>query len=207
MHKRYLVAGYRIFFGLLALVAMAVQFYHGLQNGASSVNFFSFFTIQSNLLAATVFMVTGALLFKAKKFDLSQLRSATTFYMIAVGIIFVLLLTEVQAELQTTIPWVNSVLHHIMPVVVLLDWLIDRPQKAIGFKRGLVWLVFPLAYAAYSLIRGHFTGWYPYPFLNVDLHGYMNIVITSLVIAGAMLLLVLAMTSATRYVSRRRKRA
>jgi hypothetical protein len=33
-------------------------------------------------------------------------------------------------------------------------------------------LVFPLLFAAYSLIRGAFSRWYPYPFLDAGNLGY-----------------------------------
>jgi hypothetical protein len=32
-------------------------------------------------------------------------------------------------------------------------------------------------YAIYSLIRGAATSWYPYPFLNVDMHGLRRVLV------------------------------
>jgi hypothetical protein len=38
-------------------------------------------------------------------------------------------------------------------------------------------LVFPVAYAIYSLVRGGLTGWYPYPFLDLRAHTAPEIVV------------------------------
>jgi hypothetical protein len=35
----------------------------------------------------------------------------------------------------------------------------------------------------YTLIRGHYTNWYPYPFFNPNLSSYMQVLLTSAVIA------------------------
>ena len=37
---------------------------------------------------------------------------------------------------------------------------------------ALWWLLVPLTFFAYSLIRGAIVDWYPYPFIDVGLHGY-----------------------------------
>jgi len=90
-----------------------------------------------------------------------MLRGAASLYMAITGIVFSVLLAGLDVEL-TAVPWDNTVLHYIMPVVVVADWVIDLPGTRIAFKSALVWLAFPLTYVAYSLIRGHLTGWYPY---------------------------------------------
>ena len=71
-----------------------------------------------------------------------------------------------------------------MPAVLLADWLIDRPDRPLPLRRALWWLVYPLAYLAYTLIRGPIVDWYPYPFLNAANKGYGSIAVTSLVIAA-----------------------
>jgi hypothetical protein len=58
------------------------------------------------------------------------------------------------------------VLHYVMPVAVLLDWLLQPPSTSLTMKHLAVGLIFPAAYLAWSLIRGAGVGWYPYPFLD-----------------------------------------
>jgi len=62
----------------------------------------------------------------------------------------------------------------------LADFMTDRPHRRLGFKKALLWLLFPVAYAIYALVRGGLTGWYPYPFLNPDVSGAESVVVTIL---------------------------
>jgi hypothetical protein len=204
MHKRYLLGSYRLFFGLLGLAAVIVQLSHQIPKGSYVLtNFFSFFTIESNIMAFCLLVGTGLLTLRNKSTDsLVGVRGAITLYMVITGIIYTLLLSGLQQSLQTTIPWVNTVVHYILPVVVLLDWLVDKPRITLPFKRALLWILFPVAYLVYSLIRGHATGWYPYPFLNVGQHGYLQVVVTSAIIAvfGIGLTALLVWTSRLRHI-------
>ena len=41
------------------------------------------------------------------------------------------------------------------------------------------WLIYPIAYLAFTLVQGPRVGWYPYPFIDVNAHGYAQIAINS----------------------------
>ena len=182
---------YRLITAVVVLVAVITQLVYGIQNNEafSAVNFFSFFTIESNILGAAVFAVAGWAAYQNKTIaHLVAIRGASTLYMAITGIVYSLLLAG--ADVQTPIPWINAVLHYIFPVLIVADWIIDPPKKTITFKKALVWLTFPVAYVIYSLIRGANVGWYPYPFLNVNTLGYGTVMVNSLfVAAGALLIL------------------
>ncbi len=64
------------------------------------------------------------------------------------------------------LPWVNIVLHYVMPSAIILEWLLAPPTMEFGARQLLLVLVFPALYLIYTLIRGRMLGWYPYPFLN-----------------------------------------
>jgi hypothetical protein len=81
------------------------------------------------------------------------------------------------------------VLHRVIPVVMVADWLIDPPRAALELRRALIWLVYPLLFAAYSLMRGPIVGWYPYPFLDpAQVGGYGVVALYCLGIAAGALL-------------------
>lgn len=205
MDKRFFIIDYRAMLGTAVFVAVIVQFLHSAQTipGFNPVNFWSFFTIESNLLAASLFLITAVLLARGKHTErLAMLRGAATLFMTITGIIYVLLLAGL--DVQTPVPWVNTVLHYIMPAVVLLDWLIDPPKKPISAKQALWWLIFPAAYLVYSLIRGHFTGWYPYPFLNPTDDGYAGVTVVSAVIAASALAIAMLLAWTTKRHPRRK---
>ena len=146
-------------------------------------NFFSFFTIQSNLFAATMLLVSAWALYKRKAWDLRLWRGAATLYMATTGIVFAVLLAGLDVEL-TAVPWDNIVLHYIMPVVLVADWLLDPPRPRLALHLAILWLLFPIAYVTYSLIRGELVGWYPYPFLNPAMNnGYTGVALTAVGIA------------------------
>jgi hypothetical protein len=111
------------------------------------------------------------------------------------------LLAGIEGVTLTAVPWDNVVLHYIMPVAMLIDFLIDRPERKIPFKKSLLWLLFPIIYVAYSLIRGTMIGWYPYPFLNPSLKGYGAVGLTVL---GLLILALLLIWIITKLPSKRK---
>ena len=186
----------RLLMALAVVAAIITQLANTISLGNSVVNFFSFFTIQSNIIGAVAITI-AALAGPAARGSiwLSQLRGAATLYMGITGMIFSLLLSG--ADVQTPIPWVNSILHYVFPLFIVIDWLVDRSVRPLAFRQGLVFLVYPVAYGAYSLIRGPIVDWYPYPFLDPRVHGYLYVVVMMVFVAivGLALAWVLCWTS------------
>ena len=193
MKRNYLV-GYKVFFSLLGFSAIVTEIAVLWANGKLvPSNFFSFFTIETNILVVVTFILSAfAVASGARRRWLDILRSMTTVYILVVGIGFAVLLSGLQGVALTAVPWDNTVLHYIIPVAVLVDFLIDRPKTKIKFKTGLLWVSFPIMYVIYSLIRGAIVGWYPYPFLNPDLKGFgaVGVTVLGLVILGIILIAV-----------------
>jgi hypothetical protein len=178
MRKQSIVAGYRVVFAVLGIVAMATQLEKVWDRPNNPANFFSFFTIESNILAAAVLLYGAArpsMVGRSQTLDL--VRGAAVLYMTVTFIVYGVLLSGYQEELQTTIPWVDTVVHRVLPIVLFLDWIIDPPDNALTWRRALpFWLAPPAAYLVYSLIRGPIVDWYPYPFLNPDeVGGYAGV--------------------------------
>jgi hypothetical protein len=149
-----------------------------INTGGNLGNFFSYFTIQSNIIGA----VTLVLLFfygikKSERLNnLDVLRFGATFFLTITGVIYYLLLRDVS---EVTDVWVNWIFHYIAPVYMLMDWFIVRPKNSITIKKSLLWLLFPLVYFTYSLIRGAIIDWYPYPFIDVLDKGHTSVFINA----------------------------
>jgi hypothetical protein len=207
-NKRFLV-GYKTFFGLLGLSSVALEITVGIQRGIFNPgNFFSYFTVESNIFAAIIFLCGAAVLWRGGREGktLALFRGAATLYMVTTGIVFGVLLSGYDPSTLTLVKWDNTVLHYIIPVAVLVDWLIDPPVNKIVFKKALVWLAFPLVYLVYTLIRGPIAGWYPYPFLNPDQqHGYAGIMVTALGITATVALIAFMLTKISGTKSKKRK--
>jgi hypothetical protein len=162
----------RLAIATIATVAMAYQFATSAESSFQKANFFSFFTIQSNILgvAALFALVLVPRAGRSALFD--GARSAAVLYMAITGVVFALLLAGQQEELQTTVSWVDFVVHKLMPVVLVADWLIDPPRHRLPWWTVLAWLSYPFAWFAYTLVRGDIVDWYPYPFVDVSELGY-----------------------------------
>jgi hypothetical protein len=154
----------------------------------TAANFVSFFTIESNILAVVVLFGGGLADPRSERW--AYFRGAVTLYMVITGIVYAALLSDVDVQLPA--PWTNSVLHQVVPILLLVDWMFLPPWTRASKARALGWLVFPLAYFAYSLIRGPFAHFYPYPFLDPRPHGYDHVVVYAIVLAAGMAGLALA---------------
>lgn len=174
-----MVAAYRVGLAGLTIAAIATQLLRVFDRDASVANFFSFFTIQSNLLATVAFLWAAALAIRPATGRsppaLDRLRGAAVVYMVITGVVYELLLSDLPPGEDSTIPWVNTVVHTIMPIAVALDWVIDPPAARISTRVAAWWLAFPLAWTAYTLARGPLVDWYPYPFIDPRVHGALGV--------------------------------
>ncbi|HEY3773621.1 MAG TPA: Pr6Pr family membrane protein [Solirubrobacteraceae bacterium] len=149
-------------------------------------HFFSFFTIESNILACAVLL--GGSLVDPDSPGWSMLRAAATLYITITGIVYAALLAH--QDVGLTAAWVDDVLHRVVPLVMLVDWIVFDPWPRGSRSAALGWLAGPLAYLTYSLIRGPIVHWYPYPFLDPRRKGgYVHVALTCVVLAIGMALL------------------
>ena len=182
--KRNYMVGYKVFFGLLGFSAVVTEIATIVAGGNwNPANFFSYFTIESNILAVVTFLLSAFFLFAGKKSkSLDFFRGATTFFMVVTGIVFAVLLSGIEGIVLTAAPWDNIVLHYLIPIAIVIDWIVDGPSAKLSYRKALIWLVFPVTYVVYSLIRGPIVNWYPYPFLNPSNGGYGQVLVTSIII-------------------------
>jgi hypothetical protein len=171
MAPRTVIPVYRLGFGLLTVVAIAVQMASLASAGTlDPLHYLTFFTILSNSIATILFLVGAARWRSPRSTTMDLLRGAAVVYMSITGAVFAVLLSGTNVD--TAIPWVNSVVHEVMPIVVVADWLLDPPEARLTLKQGALWLSFPLVWIIYELIRGAASGKYHYPFLNPANGGY-----------------------------------
>ncbi len=178
-----MLAFVRIGFGLLVLVALVAQISVLADQGVfNPTRFFAFFTVLSNLFAAVVLLEGGRRQLIGAAPVPDMVRGASVVYMTVTYLVFAVLLSDLQEQLQTNVVWVDTVLHRLMPVVVLADWLIDPPRRSIAFRPALIWLAYPLVWIGFTLIRGAVDGWYPYPFLDPENGGYGTVALYAVAI-------------------------
>jgi len=148
-------------------------------------NFFSFFTIQSNILAAMLLVAIALVPRRERTALFDALRGGVTLYIAITGIVFAVLLSGLQEDLDTHIAWVDFTVHKLIPIIVVADWLIDPPRHRLPARVAFAWLSYPGLWLAYTLIRGASADWYPYPFVDVNKIGYDGVIWRSAVLLVA----------------------
>jgi hypothetical protein len=170
--------GCRALLALLALTAIAYDVAAG--PGVSDGDYFSYFTVLSNLFAVAMLLYGALRPVDTRSHTIELLRGAAVVYILTTGIVYLLLLSG----RAPAYPWVNAILHYLMPVMVTLDWLLDPPRVHLEPVRTVVlWMAFPVLYIVYTLARGAIVGWYPYFF--VDPHrsgGYLLVAVDCLAV-------------------------
>lgn len=178
----------------LVLAAIVVQAVVLAQNGRfDATRFFAFFTIQSNLIGVAAFAWLVANGDRPRSRGLELLRGAAAVYLTVTFVVVIVLLSDVDVQLQVN--WAEFTLHKLFPVIVVLDWIIDPPRVGLGLRDALVWLVYPIAWTAVTMVRGAIDGWYPYPFLDPANGGYTSVAVAIVAITIGFLVLSAATVS------------
>lgn len=165
---------------VLALIAWFAIILQLLITTENYSNFFSYFTILSNVLVA-VGLTSSTLMPRTifgKYFSSISVKSAIALYIFIVGLVYNLVLRGIWEPKGWQLV-ADNLLHVAVPLFYVVYWLIFIPKGTLNWKDGIVWAYFPLTYLIYSLIRGHLMGWYPYPFLNVAKLGYQKVFVNS----------------------------
>lgn len=177
---------------LLAITALAgwfaliAQLYIYLQSGEAGVTellirYFSFFTICTNIIVAVCAI---ALLVKPASHFFSSVKTITAIavYILVVGLIYntILRFTWNPVGLQRI---VDELLHSVIPVLFLIIWVAFTNKGSLQWKNSFNWLIYPLCYTAFIFVRGYFSDFYPYPFVDVTKLGSERVIINSLGIA------------------------
>ena len=161
---------------LLAWFALALQLFLMIQGAGSdggsilraTANYFSFFTILTNLLVAVG--LSFQFVFSESRWGRFFLRptvqSATAVYIAVVGITYSLLLRQLWNP-QGAQKIADVLLHDGVPLTYVIFWLVFVPKAALRWGHSILWLAYPIAYMVYTLIHGLWSGWYPYYFIDI----------------------------------------
>jgi len=169
----------------LTWFAVVLQFYLIIINRVESVletiiRYFSFYTILTNILVALALTV---LLLKPNSrwgnfFSRANVLIAITIYITVVGALYNLILRQIwnPEGLQRI---ADELLHVVTPLLFIIYWSIFAPKSGLRWKNAFPWLIYPFVYAVCVLSRGALSGFYPYPFINVNTLGYRMVLLNS----------------------------
>lgn len=169
---------WRGLFALVGWATLALQYWLMITGnpdmgvGALTLNFFSFFTILTNVLVAVALTlpVVGAGTRLGRRAGSEGVRAGVTMYAVVVGLVYHFLL-HATWDPQGWALVANILLHYVMPVAILLDWLLFTPKGRLRWIDAPKWLAFPLIYGGWTLVHGYAAGWWPYWFVDVQTLG------------------------------------
>ncbi|MGH2623105.1 MAG: Pr6Pr family membrane protein [Sphingobacterium sp.] len=137
-------------------------------------NRFSFFTVQSNFIAAGTYLLAAISIITNTQLRgwFRYLRGGAVLYMMVTGIVYTVLLRDTGVNPNPGhFDWSNFILHQFGPFFIVIWWLLWPSRLAVSSVESLRWLIFPFLWLIYTFVRASFTGWFPYPFLNPDMVG------------------------------------
>jgi hypothetical protein len=109
-------------------------------------------------------------------------------YIALVGIVYNLVLQGLH-ELEGTAYVADVITHDLVPLLYFGNWVFFVPKGELTWKMPFAWIIYPLVYVPYVLIRGASSNRYPYPFLDVGDLGYASVIVITIVLSGVFLLL------------------
>lgn len=200
------IAGILAALGWFALVlqfrlVLGVNANAGLGTGETLVRFFSYFTVLTNTLAASV--LTSVMLGHRHTFlTRPKVQTAIAVYITIVCSVYFLILRHLWQPQGPQ--WLaDTLLHYAMPAAYVLFWLVFVRKETIIWRDSLVWLIFPLAYVCAVLARGVPSKFYPYPFIDANELGYLQIAGNSAILFAAFLAAGLFYVAVSRFLSRK----
>jgi hypothetical protein len=195
---------------LLGIAALALQLFLILDAATAQgrtvagvvVQFLSYFTILCNGLVVLCYLGAG----RAGFFARPGVQSAAALYIAVVGLVYAVILARLWSPTGLQFA-VDAALHYAAPVLYLGFWLLYVDKAALRYAGVPYWLIFPVAYCVYALLRGAIAGLYPYPFLEADKLGYARVAGNIAILVALFSVLALALTGLGRGLARRRAAA
>lgn len=171
-----------LIFCLIGWFALVMQYVLMIKNSMesfweTSIRFFSFFTILTNLIVA-IYFTYQALQKKSLKNEHSGMLTAITLYIAIVGLVYQVILRSTWNPIGLQ-KLADELLHSIIPLLTLLYWYLYENKKNLQYRLIVQWALYPLGYLFLILIRGQISNFYPYSFVNVTELGFSKVLINS----------------------------
>lgn len=145
----------------------------------------SFFTVQSNILSG---VVSAQLAMKPDRDGpwWRAVRLAALFGITVTGIVYSTVLARIHEPHGWQETGTNTLVHYVVPIMMVLGWLSFGPRPRIERRTTLRAMLWPVGWAIYILIYGAITKWYPYPFVDVNTHGYGRVVLNAIAVVAVL---------------------
>jgi len=127
----------RILFGTGVTAVLVYGYFEGLSHGRTNpFDYFGYFTNLTSLLTSAILIASGSSTIRGR-------RPGTA----------------------SASPWVSVILHAVLPLAAVLDWLLVGDRPRLPWRRIWIVLPYPVLWLTVVLVRGATDGWVPYGFL------------------------------------------
>ncbi len=154
------------------------------------IRFISYFTILTNMMVATYF--TSRLVGRENRlrrfFSTASSSTAIVVYITVVGLVYQVLLRHLWSPEGWQLV-ADELLHSVIPLFTIVFWWVVPEKRDVRWKSIFSWLVYPVCYLIFILIRGRLSGFYPYPFVDAGALGYEAVTYNSLGLLLAFIIL------------------
>lgn len=188
--------------GLQFSISIPAYMADGLDLFSALVQFFSFFTILTNITITLIYLSALAGWRWLGWFRRPVTRAMMVGVMLLVMIFYHILLRPIWRP-QGLFLLCDYLLHYAAPILYALWWGITQKRGEIAFAALPLMLVPPLVYLAYVMARGALTNVYPYPTLNAFKLGYGQVAINVVLVALGLSLLYALVIGLDRALARR----
>ena len=192
---------------VVAFFAVALQC--GLFRGKWDFTCLTYFTLMSNVACVLYFPIAAVYQTRTGRSWKPLVKGAILMCVSVTGLVYHFMLHG-RFEMQGTILLSNILLHYVVPVCTVVDWLLFDEKGYFSMKTALCWLLAPLGYFIFVMIAvalgaylGPYGARYPYFFMDVDELGFLRVFLTGMILEGCFFLLGLVWVWLDKVLSRR----
>jgi hypothetical protein len=77
----------------------------------------------------------------------------------------------------------DNLIHTVVPIMAVVVWLAFGPKGRTSPTIVRLSVLFPVAWLIFTLVRGAFVHFYPYPFVDVGNLGYVKVIVNCVWVA------------------------
>lgn len=142
--------------------------------------FLSYFTVISNIIVAICLTVLSVATKSAvgKFFSKPSVQTAITVYILMVAIIYNVALRGL-VVVGGPDRLADELLHVVNPLLFFAYWIFFTDKTRLTYQSTAFWMVYPLLYVVFIIIRGEIINQYPYPFIDATKLGYTHALINA----------------------------
>jgi hypothetical protein len=201
MHNREMARAYWALVSAVVLVGLVASF---TANGQKDQ--LVYFTNQSNIFLGVVAAWVAWRLSTREEVHPALITSAVLFICIT-GLVYNIVLAPTADPKTGLAEFSTIVQHRVTPLMGLGGWLVFHRHGGLTWKHAAIWLIYPLSYFAFAIVRGLIVTSgglrYPYPFLDVVKHGYAGVLENAVMYALIFWVMGLMLVAVDRTLSRR----